>query len=97
MRGVARAVKLQRLRPRFSRRGLAALFSIRAARPRRLLIAGQSKRGVAPAFPPLPRTPWERAGVRVILDFDGLVLQITLTLTLSHEYVGEGTRNDRAL
>jgi len=43
---------------------------------------------------------WERAGVRVISNVKVRVyanrnhpaLEITLTLTLSHEYAGEGTR-----
>jgi hypothetical protein len=36
---------------------------------------------------------WERAGVRVIGDFETRsTFKITLTLTLSHEYMGEGTR-----
>jgi hypothetical protein len=36
---------------------------------------------------------WETGGVTVILRFEApSISQITLTLALSHEYVGEGTK-----
>ena len=42
---------------------------------------------------PSPIYSWERAGVRVIRNVENRSMnQITLTLTLSHEYVEEGTR-----
>jgi len=50
---------------------------------------------------PSPTYSWERAGVRVISSAECVRLvqsrtptfEITLTLTLSHDYMGEGTKS----